>query len=136
MKIGSRNKVSSQFSMSSMTDLVFLLLIFFIIVSTMVTPYSVPVDLPTGIVNDTHKPVKIVVEIEANLQHHVDGKPVEMEDLAPAMAAAFEKQPGATNAEKKSVVLRVDKTVVSENLVNVLVIAKQNGWNIAIATQP
>ena len=132
----SRNKISTQFSMSSMTDLVFLLLIFFIIVSTLVTPYTVPVDLPTGSNPGKNHKVKIVVEIDQSLQHVVDGKVVQVDQLESAMDAAFREEPDYTEEAKKNIILRVDKTVDSENLVNVLVIAKQNGWGIAIATKP
>lgn len=121
--------------MSSMTDLVFLLLIFFIIVSTLVSPYAVPVDLPTGDNPSVNKPHKIVVEIDAELNHHVNGKVVEVDQLAGAMTAAFDELGAPQKSVRPSVVLRVDKTVDSENLVNVLVIAKRNDWGIAIATK-
>ena len=46
MKVRARKKVDATFNMSSMTDIVFLLLIFFIVLSTLVTPPGVPVELP------------------------------------------------------------------------------------------
>jgi biopolymer transport protein ExbD len=135
MKLKSRNKVSASFSMSSMTDLVFLLLIFFIIVSTMVTQHLLDMNLPSGNVTADVPALKIVVEIDAALQHVVDGTAVPIEELGPAMTTAFANQANPDSA-KKSVVLFVDKTVDAENLVNVLLIAKQNGWGLAIATDP
>lgn len=133
MKLQSRNKVSTQFSMSSMTDLVFLLLIFFIIVSTLISPYAIPVDLPSSKSETTTEPRRIVVDIDAELVHRIDGKVVDAENLAPAMQAAFDKLGAPQKSQKPSVVLKVDDTVDSEQLVNVLVIAKRNEWGIAIA---
>lgn len=135
MKIGSRNKVRTEFNMSSMTDLVFLLLIFFIIVSTLVSPNAVKVDLPTGNTTVKNPKTVIAVTITKELQHFVDNKPVAVDQLDQAMAAAFEaKGPTAPNA-KKNVILSVDEAVPSEELVNVLVISKRNKWGIAIATE-
>ena len=81
MAIQSRNKVEVSFSMSSMTDIVFLLLIFFIILSTLVSPYGAKVDLPTGKARTSEHP-KISVAIKPDLTYNLDGQDVGKEEIA------------------------------------------------------
>lgn len=60
MNLRSRNKVEVGFSMSSMTDVVFLLLIFFIMASTLISPKGLAVNLPGGESRTPEKP-KLVI---------------------------------------------------------------------------
>jgi biopolymer transport protein ExbD len=115
--------------MSSMTDLVFLLLIFFVIVSTLVSPYALPVDLPKG---TAAKPRKggVTLRIDANEQILLNGRTV--------LEAALEdqlKQEMAGQAEEP-IALHVDQMVPTGLTVTVLDIAKRNRWKIALATKP
>jgi biopolymer transport protein ExbD len=48
MNLSSKNKISPEFSMASMTDLIFLLLVFFMLTSSFVTPSGLPVSLPSS----------------------------------------------------------------------------------------
>ena len=62
-----KNKISPQFSMSSMTDIIFLLLIFFMITSTMVSPNAIKVLLPQGAQQTSAKPLtRIIIDKELN----------------------------------------------------------------------
>ena len=63
MAIRSNNKINAGFSLSSMTDLVFLLLIFFVIVSTMVSPFALPVDLPKSRTSTSKEPPKVALRL-------------------------------------------------------------------------
>jgi biopolymer transport protein ExbD len=129
MAIQSRNKVEVSFSMSSMTDIVFLLLIFFIILSTLVSPYGAKVDLPTGKARTSEHP-KISVAIKPDLTYNLDGQDVGKEELRSLL-----KQRKA-EVEKPVIELRVDQTVPTGETVSFLSIAKENGFSIVIATKP
>jgi len=129
MAIQSRNKVEVSFSMSSMTDIVFLLLIFFIILSTLVSPYGAKVDLPTGKARTSEHP-KISVAIKPDLTYNLDGQDVGKEELRSLL-----KQRKA-EVEKPIIELRVDQTVPTGETVSFLSIAKENGFSIVIATKP
>lgn len=135
-KLSSRNKVSAAFSMSSMTDLVFLLLIFFIIVSAMVNPYFVGLDLPTGNKTRPNPKQPVTVAIDAGLVHYVNGEAVSKDDLEGVLRAEFDKMPPLAEGEKRNIIFRVDKTVQAEEFVHVLVLAGHNEWAIAISTKP
>ena len=70
--------------MSSMTDLVFLLLIFFIVLSTLVSPYALPVNLPNS-KNKTKEKPTVSVTIKQDLSHMVGSTQVSQENLEAAL---------------------------------------------------
>lgn len=129
MNIRSRNKISTSFSQSSMTDLVFLLLIFFIIISTLISPYALPVELPQG-KNKTKQNTKVSVTIQADETHYVNEKAVPREEIEKVLKKQLRTK------EKKAIVLHVDKAVPSGTTVNILNLAKENEWQIVLATSP
>ena len=131
MALGSRNKVSADFSMSSMTDLVFLLLIFFILISTLVTPFAVKMDVPSPSNNVVTNPEvkKVEVKITEDLVVLLDGKDVPMLELEQALMAKL----GPELPEiKRNLLLSVDKTVPAGETVKVIVMARRNGWNLGL----
>ncbi|MDP4762858.1 MAG: biopolymer transporter ExbD [Salibacteraceae bacterium] len=127
MSIRSRNKVEVSFSMSSMTDIVFLLLIFFIILSTLVSPFGVKVDLPTGKSRTTEHP-KIDVSITSDLQYSLNGSYLTKSELREGLR----RYKGGT----EKVVLHVDKTIPTGETIEILSMAKEFGLEIVIATTP
>jgi biopolymer transport protein ExbD len=129
MSIRSRNKVSVSFSMSSMTDIVFLLLIFFIILSTLVSPFGAKVDLPTGKARTKEHP-KISVTIRPDLSYNIDGQDVSKEMVEGMLVKRKDE------VDKPSIVLRVDKEVPTGETVGFLSIAKEYGFSVVIATKP
>jgi biopolymer transport protein ExbD len=129
MDLKGRNKVSASFSMSSMTDLVFLLLIFFIILSTMVSPYALPVDLPNSS-NKSKEKQNISVRIDEDLIYSVNNKIIDKSVLESTISNT------AIKGDERKVILHVDKKVPSGTLVEVLDMAKRNEWKIVLATKP
>ena len=73
MNLQARNKVDAAFSMASMTDLIFLLLIFFMLTSSFVTPSGLPVNLPTSVAS-TIEVQKVSVTVTKDLQFFVNLK--------------------------------------------------------------
>jgi biopolymer transport protein ExbD len=130
MNLRSRNSINTGFNQSSMTDLVFLLLIFFIIVSTLISPYALPVDLPSGKNRTEQKPI-VSVTIKEDLTHYVDEKKVKPERVEPILVRKMKGQ-----KEKSAIKLHVDENVPTGKMVRVLNIAKKNEWRIALATEP
>ena len=130
MGLRSRNKISVTFNMSSMTDMVFLLLIFFIILSTLVSPYALRIDLPSkgSASNNTQQKIT-VVKINSNLAHFVDNKSVQKEQLEENLKAVM------ANREKKSIKLDAAQGVPTEEVVNIFTIAQRNDWQIVLASK-
>jgi len=129
MNLRGRNKVSAAFSMSSMTDIVFLLLIFFIILSTMVSPYSLPVDLPKG-ANKSKEKQNIAVRIDSDLNFSVNNRIVQKDELEQTIISA------PVSGDIRKIILHVDQSVPTGTLVQVLDMAKRNEWKIVLATKP
>ncbi|GAB2537235.1 ExbD/TolR family protein [Rufibacter soli] len=129
MNLRSKNRISAEFSMSSMTDIIFLLLIFFMLTSNFVTPTALPVNLPSSSKGSITMQ-KVSVTITADLQYFVNDKPTSLQTLSADLAAAL----GGTEEGQGVVVLNVDKTVPVEYLVKVGGIASDLKAKISIAT--
>lgn len=129
MSLKSRHNVDPAFSMSSMTDIIFLLLIFFMLTSSFITPSGLPVNLPssksTNIVMQ-----KVSVTITKDMLYFVNDKRVAVSDLETAI------QRELRNADEGVVVLHIDKSVPTEHLVKVAGIAASLKAKVSIAAQP
>ena len=130
MGLRTSHKVDAGFNMSSMTDLVFLLLIFFVILSTMVSPYALPVDLPTS-ANKTKEKAKVAVRIDADKHFSVNNQMIEPDQLEGVLTSEMAKTPG-----DQAIILHVDQSVPTGITVSVLDICKRNKWKIILATKP
>lgn len=130
MAISSRNKVSVNFSSVGMTDVVFNLLIFFMLTSTLVHPTALKLLLPKGSTQTSAKP-QTTVSITSDLKLFVEQQPVaNIQSLE-----AILKQKLGTNPETY-IALHADKTVPFENVVQILNIAQANNYKLIIATSP
>lgn len=129
MAIRPRNKISAEFSMSSMTDIVFLLLIFFMVTSTQIAPNGLQVTLPKSSSQITQKPT-VSVSINENLQFAVNMEIIPFENLETYLQQELAGQ------EEPSIVLRVDTKVPTGETVKVMEIASRNRWKFTLATQP
>ncbi|OFX23024.1 MAG: biopolymer transporter ExbD [Bacteroidetes bacterium GWA2_31_9] len=129
MSIKTRNKVSVAFSMSSMTDLVFLLLIFFMITSTLVHPTALKLLLPQSNNQTAGKP-NTTVSITPDLQYYVENNKVELENMEQILIEKI------GNNQDIYISLYVDKTVPIDYVVKVMNIAKKNNYKLVLATSP
>lgn len=129
MAIKRRNKVSAEFNMSSMTDLVFLLLIFFMITSTLVSPNAIKLFLPSSS-SKTPSPQTIAVSIDKDIKYYVGDKEFEFNAIEGELLAQL------ANIKDATIVLNVDKSVPTEYLVKVMDIANRNQFKMILATSP
>lgn len=128
MDIKSKNKVDVNFNMASMTDMVFLLLIFFMLTSNFVTPSGLPVNLPSSKKSNIVMQ-KVTVSISKDLQFRVNSTPVTIETIQSALEAELKGEEGV-------VVLHIDKEVPVEYFVKVAGIATDLKAKVSIATIP
>ena len=130
MKLGkTRNKVSTEFNMSSMTDIVFLLLIFFMITSTMVTTNALDLVLPKA-KGKTDSNKSMSVSIDKDLNFFIDKDKINEADLETQLLALL------ATSENKAIVLRAEKSVPHEKVVKVMEIAYRNQIKMVIAVNP
>ena len=127
MAVKGRNKVSPEFNMSSMTDIVFLLLVFFIIASTMISPNGVEVLLPKG-ESRTTKKNQVSVTIDENVKYYIGKREVKFEQLERGLQAELQGE------EKPSFLLRSEKSVDIQYVVAVMEIANRNKYQMVVAT--
>jgi biopolymer transport protein ExbD len=114
--------------MSSMTDIIFLLLIFFMLTASFVTPSGLPVNLPSS-KSSTIVMQKVSVTITKDLRYFVNDQRTNIRRLPDDLAAALKGQEGV-------VVLHVDKSVPTEHLINVASIATSLKARVSVATRP
>ena len=135
MAIKTRNKIGVSFNTSSMSDLVFLLLIFFMLTSTLVAPNAIKLLLPSSS-SKTMAKQTVTVYINDLFQYYVDETPVTDEELAGSISAKIAGQSDAT------IVLRSDKSVPVQYVVNVIDAvneinnATEQNHKVILATSP
>jgi len=133
MALRQRNKIDTHFSMASMTDIVFLLLLFFMLTSTLVAPNALKLLLPESNNQTAAKPIT-TVSITADLKYyiHVDGdlKRVAFHEIEPALRESI------GDSQEAYVSLHADKSVPIEEVVKIMNIARRNEYKLILATAP
>jgi len=129
-----RNKINPSFSMSSMTDVIFLLLIFFMITSTMVSPNAIKVLLPQGKQQTSAKPLtRVIIDKELNVFAAFGNdreQALSFEELTPFLQGCADREPDMY------VALYADESVPYREIVKVLNIANENHFKMVLATRP
>jgi len=128
MGLQAKNKVDPAFSMSSMTDIIFLLLIFFMLTSSFITPSGLPVNLPSSETSDIVMQ-EVTVTITKDFKYSVNDKIVSREQIKAELTSLL-------TGKKGQVVLHIDKEVPVEYLVGIGGIAAGLEANVSIATKP
>ena len=134
MALKRRNRVEASFSMASMTDVIFLLLIFFMVTSTVVFPNAIKVLLPQSKQQTSAKPLTRVT-IDANLNVYAAfgnerERQVTFDDLTPFLLEVQNREP------EMYVALYADESVPYSEIVKVLNIANINNFKMVLATRP
>jgi len=127
MALKTRNKVSAAFNMSSMTDIVFLLLIFFMITSTLISPNALDLVLPKSNGQSSETPTTSV-SITSDLTFAVERDIVDFNNLEQILQQKLEGK------DKPTISLHADKDVPVEYVVKVMNIAKNNRYRVILAT--
>ncbi|MCK4855771.1 MAG: biopolymer transporter ExbD [Bacteroidales bacterium] len=129
MALSSRNKVSVQFSMSGMTDIVFLLLIFFMITSTLIAPNALKLLLPQSKHQTTANPIT-TVSITRDARFYIETKRVSVAQLESELYNRLK------NEIEPTIALHVDENVPMKEVIKVMNIAKDNRYKLILATSP
>jgi biopolymer transport protein ExbD len=127
MKFKGRNKISPEFSMSSMTDIVFLLLIFFMLTAN--SPNALDLLLPKAKGKSTNTQ-NVSVTINKNLEYFVNNEQINGEYIEIELKKALEGQ------EKPTIILRAEESVAIKEAVHVMDIANRNSYKVILAVRP
>lgn len=128
MNLRGRNKVNPNFNMSSMTDIVFLLLIFFMLTSTLVTVSAIDVLLPKA-GGKTENQTSVAVTITSKSKFYIDKTQVSEKDLELSILNKVGPQ------KEKTVVIRGDQNVAYKNVMKVIDIANRNKLKMILAVK-
>jgi len=134
MAIRRKRKINADFSMASMTDMIFLLLIFFMITSTFVTPNAIKVNLPQSAQQAESKPLARVT-IDENLNYYVGFGtqreiPVTFEEIIPFLQMNYEQD------DEVRVAFYADETVPYSEVIRILDLVNQNNFKMILVTRP
>lgn len=129
MNLRGRNKVSPEFSMSSMTDIVFLLLVFFLLTSPSITPEALDLILPkaSGKSSNVQNASVSITKDGLFFVNNTEVTPETMEAQLQALMA---------NEEEPTIILRADGEVAMNKAVSVMEIANRNKYKIILAVKP
>lgn len=129
MAIKRRTGIQAEFSMSSLTDIIFLLLIFFMLTSTFVAPNGIKLFLPKSkgpqIVHQT-----VTVSVNEDLNYYVMNEQVSLGEMENAIKQYM------TGSEDDAIILRADKEITHGDFVTVLNICNKVTKKVVIATRP
>ncbi|MCG2431418.1 ExbD/TolR family protein [Aequorivita xiaoshiensis] len=129
MNLRGRNKVSAEFSMSSMTDIVFLLLVFFLLTSPAITPDALDLILPKA-KGKTSNVQKASVSITKDGAYYVDKERVSEYSMENELKKVLAGQ------DEPTIILRAEEGVPIEDAVFVMDIANRNKFKVVLAVRP
>ncbi len=129
MNLRGRNKVSPEFSMSSMTDIVFLLLVFFLLTSPTITPEALDLILPKA-KGKSSNVQNISVSITNKLQYYVDNERISQSRLESTLRSKLQGK------NEPTIILRAEEGVPIEKAVGVMDIANRNRFKVILAVKP
>jgi biopolymer transport protein ExbD len=129
-----KRKIAAEFSMASMTDMIFLLLIFFMLTSTVVIPNAIKVVLPQSARQTSANPLTRVT-IDAELNYYVaygneKERLVNFSEITPFLQKCYDKEPDIYIA------LYADESIPYKEVVKVLDIANRNNFRMILVTRP
>lgn len=134
MALKQKHTIESGFSMASMTDVIFLLLIFFMITSTIVVPSAIKVLLPQAQQQAQAKPLTRVT-IDADMRYYVASggdmeREVPFDAITPFLQSSYSDNPDIF------VALYADESVPYKEIVRILDIANQHKFKMVLMTRP
>ncbi|MDB5112656.1 MAG: biopolymer transporter ExbD, partial [Mucilaginibacter sp.] len=122
--------MSAEVHTSAMNDIMFFLLLFFLIASTVTNPNVIKLMLPKSSSGQAVSKKTIVVSVTKDLRYYVDKKEVPVADLQSALSAY------KSMATELTIVLYVDKTVAIQDVVQVMDVSQKLNIKLVLATEP
>ncbi len=129
IELRKKKNFMAEVSTSSFSDIMFFLMLFFLIASTLISPSVVKLTLPNAKYHQTVRKTEIALSVTKDLQYYVNKKVVPFDQLENELMAA------AKGKSEPVVVLRVDNTIPVQNLVDVLQIGNRLNIKMILATK-
>jgi len=129
MALRSRNKVEVSYSVAGMTDIIFLLLLFFMLTSTLISPNAVKLLLPQSNSQSSNRPIT-TVSITRDIVFYIEKTRIEISQLEPMLRQKI------GNMEDPTIAIHADRSVPIEYIVEVMNVARRNNYKVILATSP
>ena len=129
MKIKRRHKEAAEVSTESLNDIMFFLLLFFLIISTLANPSVLKLTLPSSKPAEQVQKQQITIEVDANHQYVINKTPISFTDLENALKFEIAK------TQSPTVVLKFDNTLTIQDLADVMQIGYGLGVKMVLATK-
>ena len=130
MKIKRRHKEAAEVSTESLNDIMFFLLLFFLIISTLANPSVLKLTLPSSKPAEQMQKQQITIEVDADHQYVINKTPISFTQLEDALKFEISK------VEAPTVVLKLDNTLPIQDLADVMQIGYSLGVKMVLATKP
>lgn len=130
MNLRRRKRPEAEVHTSAMNDIMFFLMLFFLIASTVTNPNVVKLLLPRSDSGQSVSKKTITVSITKDLEYFVDKRQVGIDQMMPTLQGYL------SQAQELTIVLYVDRTIAIENVVNVMDIANRLKIKMVLATEP
>lgn len=130
MKIKRRHKEAAEVSTESLNDIMFFLLLFFLIISTLANPSVLKLTLPSSKPAEQMQKQQITIEVDADHQYVINKTPISFTQLEDALKFEISK------VETPTVVLKFDNTLPIQDLADVMQIGYSLGVKMVLATKP
>ena len=130
MKIRRRHREGTEVSTDSLNDIMFFLLIFFLIVSTLANPSVIKINLPNSKANQTIETKPIALVVTKDLQYYLNNNQVDVMNLESELVAAMSQM------KEPTVILKVDNALTVQDLVNVMQIGAKLKVKMVLGTKP
>lgn len=128
MKIRRKSRFAPEVFTHSLNDIMFFLLLFFLIISTMSNPNVIKLMLPKASATQQMYKKQITLSVDEHKAYFIDKEPVPFDNLETQLQTIF------AGVEERTVVLRVDKNLAVQDLVDVLEIGAKNDIKMVMAT--
>ncbi|HML66314.1 MAG TPA: biopolymer transporter ExbD [Dysgonomonas sp.] len=136
MKIERRKTRTAEVYTASLNDIMFFLLLFFLIISTMVTPAAIRVLLPNAATSEkvvTKKNINVI--ITKDLRYYIDDKELQKSELESALGTVLAKEKADNPSVEMNVLLQADKSLSLQDVVDVIDIGNKLQVKMVLFTQ-
>ena len=130
MKIRRRHREGAEVSTDSLNDIMFFLLIFFLILSTLVNPSVIKINLPSSKANQQIDTKHIALVVTKDLQYYLNNKPVDVMNLEGELINVIKEM------KEPTIILKLDNGLTVQDLVNVMQIGAKLKVKMVLGTKP
>ncbi|EJL61861.1 MAG TPA: biopolymer transporter ExbD [Flavobacterium sp.] len=130
MSIKRKRRFHAEVATSSLSDIMFFLLLFFLIISTLANPNVIKMTLPKAKSNEKTNKQLISLSVTEDKKFYIDKQPVEFEELETSLMSKI------GDDKQQTVVVRIPFNLQVQDLVDVLQIGVKNNLKFVIATSP